>query len=125
MAELLETSIQVSGLSEGELEKRLGWTAGSIDRLLTGETDLEPQHVLRILSELNGETPVIDFEEPEEERTQMVTDLLDRFRRLGYATAPKPPLEPQLDMKDLQKKIESTLREAFRGSLDAKGPDKH
>jgi hypothetical protein len=123
MAELLETSIQVSGLSERELEKRLGWGAGDVGRLLAGETDIEPQHVLRILAELNGETPATDFDEPEEERTQMVTDLLDRFHRLGYEAPARLPVEKRLNLKALQKKIETTLREAFRGDLDRK-PDK-
>lgn len=131
MAELLETSIQVSGLSERELEKRLGWKRGSLGRLLEGETEIEPQHVLKILGELNGVAAAPpDPEELADERTQMVSDLLERYHRLGYEKKKAEPLaessgrrkrakEP-LDMAELEAKIEKALREAFRKSSDRK-----
>lgn len=133
MAELLETSIQVSGLSERELEKRLGWKAGSLGRLLEGETEIEPQHVLKILGELNGvSAPPPDADELADERTQVVSQLLERYNRLGYEKVQVGPAEPagrkkrlkaRLDTKELEEKIEKALREAFQKSSSRKALD--
>lgn len=124
MADLLATSIQVSGLSEEELELRLGWTAGSVARLLEGEGDLDPEQFLRVLGELHGDTRSeggSDFTELEDGRTQVVTDLLDRFQLLGYElTEVAPPAEGRMDVQELEKRVDSILRKAFGSSLDEK-----
>ncbi|MEA2563961.1 MAG: hypothetical protein QOH06_5465 [Acidobacteriota bacterium] len=116
MADLLATSIQVSGLSEEELELRLGWTSGSISRILEGEEDLDPDEAIRVLSELNGD-PGLDGEpdlaDREDGHTQVVTNLLERFHRLGYEARPMEALEEDLDVAKLEEKIQAILREAF------------
>ena len=124
MADLLATSIQVSGLSEEELEQRLGWTAGSVARLLEGEGDLGPEQFLRVLGELHGDARPeggADFPDLEDGRTQVVTDLLDRFELLGYELKEvAPPAEGRMNLPELEKKVESILRKAFGSSLDEK-----
>lgn len=122
MADLLATSIQVSGLSEEELERRLGWTSGSVAQLLDGEGDLGPEQFLRVLGELHGDTRLegsADFADPEDGRTQVVTDLLERFQLLGYELSEvTPPAEGRVDIPELEKRVESILRKAFGPSLD-------
>ena len=116
MADLLATSIQVSGLSEEELEQRLGWTAGSIGRILEGEEDLDPDEAIRVLSELNGDPGPdagLDLDDPEDGQTQVVTNLLERFHRLGYEAREMAAPEEDLDVSKLEKKIQAILREAF------------
>jgi hypothetical protein len=116
-AELLATSLQVSGLTEEELERRLGWSPGSLAHLLDGEGGLAPDLVLEILSELNGggrsdrRGGVSAFGD---DRSQVVTDLLDRFRLLGYqpSAAFPPHVEPS-GPGELEKKVESILRRAY------------
>ncbi|HVG07076.1 MAG TPA: hypothetical protein VNM67_05180 [Thermoanaerobaculia bacterium] len=123
MADLLATSIQVSGLSEEELELRLGWTSGSVARLLEGEGDLPPEQFLRMLGELHGEGPQggADLADLEDDRTQVVTNLLDRFQLLGYElTEVAPPAEGNMNLPELEKRVESILRKAFGSSLDEK-----
>jgi hypothetical protein len=124
MADLLATSIEVSGLSEEELELRLGWTSGSVARLLEGEEDLDPEQFLRVLGELHGDTRLeggADFAELEDGRTQVVTDLLDRFQLLGYElTEVAPPAEGRMDVRELEERVDSILRKAFGSSLDEK-----
>lgn len=124
MADLLATSIQVSGLSEEELEQRLGWTAGSVARLLEGEGDLGPEQFLRVLGELHGDARPeggADFSDLEDGRTQVVTDLLERFELLGYELKEvAPPAEGCMNLPELEKKVESILRKAFGSSLDEK-----
>ncbi len=113
MAELLATSIQVSGLSEEELEAKLGWSSGSMGRLLEGD-DLDPEQVLEVLAELNGDSSWELGPDTEwDERTQVSTELMDRFRRLGYEAAAAVPKEQQLSILELEKRVEAVLRETF------------
>lgn len=114
-AELIATSLQVSGLSEEELEHRLGWTPGALGRLLDGRHDLDPDQVLEILGELNE---LSRFRKSREASgagtTQVVQELLERFRLLGYAPrqAAPPSAEPS-SLDELEKKVESILRRAY------------
>jgi hypothetical protein len=117
--DLIATSLQVSGLSEEELERKLGWSPGSLGQLLEGEGDLEPDQVLEILGELNeGSRPKRNEAAANARgRTQMVTELLERFGLLGYepreaAPAPAPSAKPS-SLKELEEKVESVLRKAY------------
>ena len=112
MADLLDTSLQVSGLSERELEKRLGWSAGAVGRILEGEEELDPEEALRVLAELNEEADLDDDRFPDE-HTQVVTHLLDRFRRLGYGADEVAAPDGKPDLKELEKKVAAVLKEAF------------
>lgn len=120
MADLLAASIQVSGLSEEELEARLGWDSGSVRRLLEGENEPDPEQALRILSELSENAgspewanPVEDYER-DDERTQVVTDLVERFRRLGYESRePTLPAGGKVDVAELEHRVSSVLRDTF------------
>jgi hypothetical protein len=126
MAELLATSIQVSGLSEEELERRLGWKPGSVGRILDGESDLDPDRVMEMLRELNERIETGPaLREPEDDRTQVVTDLLERFQDLGYKIQEVPPPDSgAVDLSSLEKKVESLLREAFGEPAEGKPPGK-
>ena len=113
-ADLLATSIQVSGLSEEELERRLGWSPGSVGRILEGEEDFDAEEVLKVLSELNGNPGLNrELEDPEEGQTRVVTDLLERFRGLGYEAREVTAAEEELDVSKLEKQVRAILREAF------------
>lgn len=119
MADLLDTSLQVSGLSERELERRLGWSAGAIGRILEGEEELDPDEALRVLVELNSDDsadigPGLDSLD---DHTQVVTHLLARFRRLGYDAPEVAAPDEELDLKELEKKVMAILKEAFRDKV--------
>jgi transcriptional regulator with XRE-family HTH domain len=126
-AELIATSLQVSGLSEEELERKLGWSPGSLGQLLDGEGDPEPDQILEILGELNessrrgrGEKaePVGDFGD---NRSQVVTELLDRFRLLGYEPREAVPPPAELSsLEELERKVESILRRAYGKPPDSR-----
>src|SRR5689334_3383217 len=114
-ADLLATSLQISGLSEAEVEHKLGWSPGAVGRILEREEDLDPEEALRVLTELNadsdqdGETWYL-----EDGQTQVVTHLLERFRRLGYGDRPvAAPEDEELDLARLEKQVQAILREAF------------
>ena len=116
MADLLDTSLQVSGLSERELERRLGWSAGAVGRILEGEEELDPEEALRVLTELNAEAgfdagPELDG--LDDGHTQVVTHLLERFRRLGYEARDVAAPQEDLRVSSLEKRIRTILGEAF------------
>lgn len=113
MAELLATSIQVSGLSEEEIEAKLGWSPGTVGRLLE-EDELDPEQVLEVLAELNGDSSWELGPDTEwDERTQVVTELMDRFHRLGYEGAKVLPQGQRLSVVELEKRVEAVLKETF------------
>lgn len=123
MADLLDTSLQVSGLSERELERKLGWSPGAIGRILEGEEDLDPEEALRVLVELNEDTGFDASSEPDgldDGQTQVVTQLLARFHKLGYETREVAAPDGELDLSNLEKKIQAILREAF-GETEEEG----
>lgn len=116
-AELIATSLQVSGLTEEELERKLGWSAGSLGRLLEGEGDIEPDQVLEILGELQeiSRSRRGRSGDPGHGRTRVVAELLERYRLLGYelGQAPPPPAAESASLRELEKKVESILRRAY------------
>lgn len=122
MAELLATSIQVSGLSEEEIEAKLGWSPGSVSRLLEGD-ELDPAQVLEVLAELNGDSSwELGTDNEWDERTQVVTELVERFHRLGYEAAEVVPQERRLSIRELEKRVESVLRETFGEAPEEEEP---
>src|SRR5262245_47546820 len=93
MARLLEASLQSSGLSEREVEERLGWEPGALGRVLDGTTDCGPLQLLTLLAELGSERASSPAQR-RESGTQMVQELIDRFRRLGYEMPGAAPALP-------------------------------
>jgi len=112
--DLLATSIQISGLSEEEVERKLGWSPGAVGRILEREEDLGPGEALRVLTELgvdsgpDGETWYL-----EDGQTQVVTHLLERFRRLGYGQPMVAAPGEELELAKLEKQVQAILQEAF------------
>lgn len=119
VARLLETSIRSSGLSERELERRLGWKRGALGRALQDSGALEQQQVLDILEVLQRESAVARaLEAP-----GMVGELLGRFRRLGYETdGSAEPVVAPWHGAELESQVERILLEAFGSSL-REGPE--
>jgi len=114
-ARLLEASLQSSGLSEREIEERLGWETGLLGRILDGTTECGPLQLLEILAELGAERGGSSVYRPRRERgTQMVQELLERFLDLGYgqtgaASATTVPPAPD----DIEETVEKVLQQAF------------
>jgi hypothetical protein len=122
-ARLLEASVQSSGLSEREIEERLGWEAGLLGRILDGTAECGPLQLLEILAELGAERGGSSVHHPRRERgTQMVQELLERFRDLGYgqpgaASATTVPPAPD----DIEKAVEEVLQQTFGKNLGKGG----
>lgn len=120
MTQLLESSIQSSGLSEREIEERLGWEPGLISRMMDGSAEHGPLQLLQILAELGSERDRSRRVRGRE--TRMVEELIGRFRELGYgATGATSPGASRLSQDVLEQTVEDVLLRAFGTEFSRKG----
>ncbi|HJX28394.1 MAG TPA: hypothetical protein VJ885_10805 [Thermoanaerobaculia bacterium] len=118
--QLLESSIQSSGLSEREIEERLGWEPGLIGRMMDGSAEHGPLQLLQILAELGSERDRSRRFRGRE--TRMVEELIGRFRELGYgATGATSPGASRLSEDVLEQTVEDVLLRAFGTEFSRKG----
>jgi hypothetical protein len=115
MTQLLEASLQSSGLSGREVEERLGWEPGAVGRMLDGSAECGPRELLAILAELGSERAGNPVPPQRRERgTQMVRELIERFNALGYGqpgaarVASPPPAAGEIE-----KTVEDVLQRTF------------
>ncbi|HVR96902.1 MAG TPA: helix-turn-helix transcriptional regulator [Thermoanaerobaculia bacterium] len=121
MTRLLETSLQEAGLSEREVERRLGWRRGALGRILQGEAALTHEQILEVLDVLNRGSG----HRPRTPGSSMVDDLVDRFRGLGYdAGTAALSLEPPATRIEMETHVDSILREAFGLEPEEEAEDK-
>ncbi|HYU33361.1 MAG TPA: hypothetical protein VEW48_14485 [Thermoanaerobaculia bacterium] len=112
LVQLLESSLQSSGLSEREVEERLGWEPGMLGRIFAGSEECEPLQLVAILAELGTGHGGASHPPRRERGAEMAQDLIDRFRRLGYETpGAAAALPPPADQ--IEKTVEEVLRRTF------------
>lgn len=96
-AKMLESVVRMDGLSARQLEEKLNYGAGTVNRLFSGKIELKLRHILLIL-EVIGIPPSQFFREvfPEDERPrsepEMASRLLDLLER--HAAPRRPPARP-------------------------------
>ena len=118
---LLEALIQVAGVSQEEIDRRLEVTPGYVERLLTGRLELKLRHILALLRVLEIE-PALFFQtlfpEPGPAGgTVQLDELLRRVKQLGVGSEPAPA--PNLGIEDLERLVQG----AVRGALSRPKPD--
>jgi hypothetical protein len=123
MTRLLEASLQSSGLSERELEERLGWEEGLLRRVLDGTAEGRPLQLLAILAELSAERRGNSTRLRKDRGTQIVQELLGRFRNLGYGQQPEalPATTASAASGDIEGAVEGVLQQAFGKKLGKPG----
>lgn len=120
MRQLLESSVQRSGLSERDIEERLGWEPGLIARMMNGSAEHGSLHLVQILAELGSERDRSRRVAGRE--TRMVEELIGRFRELGYGAAgAASPEASRLPEDVLEQTVEDVLLRAFGGKFSRKG----
>lgn len=121
LLDVLQTAFRASKLSAEELERRLGWEDGLLDRLLQGEAVCEPQHVVALLGELHTRSDRALFrsnrpgsrEGAGEDPDAMVEELLEKFSRLGYGSVAELLPKGEPTGAELERRVEAVLRGAF------------
>lgn len=123
VARMLEAAIQAFGLSERELERRLGWNEGALSDVLAGRVELHSEHILAILDGLSVAPRAERREEDlEDSGSFMVEELIDRSRRLGFDPEEPScvPDYPPPEGAELERRIRTVLREAFGDEIAAR-----
>ncbi|HBL26525.1 MAG TPA: hypothetical protein DD490_06800 [Acidobacteria bacterium] len=118
-AKMLESVVRMHGLSARQLEDKLGYGAGTVNRLFNGKIELKVRHILLILGVI-GIPPSQFFREafPEDERPRTepevaarLLDLLERHapKRPAPTKAAAAPPAPGISDEDLERRILEAL----------------
>jgi transcriptional regulator with XRE-family HTH domain len=94
-AKMLESVVRMDGLSARQLEEKLGYGAGTVNRLFSGKIELKLRHILLIL-EVIGIPPSQFFREvfPEDGRPRSEPEMASRLLDLLERHVPKRPTRP-------------------------------
>ena len=94
-AKMLESVVRMDGLSARQLEEKLGYGAGTVNRLFSGKIELKLRHILLIL-EVIGIPPSQFFHEvfPEDDRPRSEPEMASRLLDLLERHAPRRPGRP-------------------------------
>ena len=119
---MLRMAIRLLGLSNREIERRLGWTPSYMTRILKGNIELKVEHLVAIAGAM-GLSPrefflfaFPDRGEPSSEAAVKLVDFVEDFRP---SAARKP--DPQgLTQEDLDQRIEAALQ-GFFAKMATKG----
>ena len=120
---MLEAAIQAFGLSERELERRLGWNEGALSDVLAGRVELHSEHVLAILDGLSvaPRAESSSKEDLDDSGSFMVEELIGRSRRLGFDPEESRVSDyPPPQGAELERRIRTVLREAFGNEIAAR-----
>jgi len=100
-AKMLESVVRMHGLSARQLEEKLSYGAGTVNRLFNGKIELKLRHILLILGVI-GIPPSQFFREafPEGERPRSEPEMASRLLDLLARHASKPPDRPAPGISD-------------------------
>ncbi len=113
---VLRTAIRLLGLTNREIERRLGLTPSYLGRLFGGSIELKVEHLLAI-SRAIGLEPAEFFELAYPRRPEPPTESSKTIRKLLRDMQPsEPEARPTVTISDeeLQQKIQESVRQALR-----------
>jgi transcriptional regulator with XRE-family HTH domain len=113
---VIRTAIRLLGLTNREVERRLGLTPSYLGRLFSGTIELKVEHVLAVSRAL-GLAPAEFFELAYPRRPDPPSDASKAIRKLLRDMQP-PELEARpatgISEEELQRRIQDSVRQALR-----------
>jgi transcriptional regulator with XRE-family HTH domain len=117
---VLRTSIRLLGLTNREIERRLGLTPSYVSRIFSGTIELKMEHVLAIARAM-GLEPWEFFELAYPRRSDPTSESFRAIRTLlrDMQPPPEPPARPAagLTAEEIEQKIQESVRESVRRAL--------
>jgi transcriptional regulator with XRE-family HTH domain len=117
--DLLRTLIRILGLSNREIERRVGFSPSYLSRLFGNYLELKYEHVLEISRAL-GITPREFFELAYPDNAEAPTESMKRIRTVLQNMQPSRPVEaplksaPGLSAEEVERRIQEALRQVFQ-----------
>lgn len=117
--DLLRTLIRILGLSNREIERRVGFSPSYLSRLFGNYLELKYEHVLEISRAL-GITPREFFELAYPDSAETPTESMKRIRGVLQNMQPSRPVEappktaPGLSAEEVERRIQEALRQVFQ-----------
>ena len=118
--DLLRTLIRILGLSNREIERRVGFSPSYLSRLFGNYLELKYEHVLEISRAL-GITPREFFELAYPDNAEQPTESMKRIRTVLQNMQPSRPLmeappkpAPGLSAEEVERRIQDALRQVFQ-----------
>ncbi len=123
LTNLLASSIKFSGWKQRDIEKTLGWSSGSMSRLLSGGIELKIKHVLEICGVIgfpparffHASYPTAEEGGNDAARLQRLLEQLHPILEAEPepAAAPPPAAAPSLGQADVEKMVYGALAKFF------------
>ena len=121
LTDLLGSAIKFSGWKQRDIEKTLGWSSGSMSRLLSGGIELKIKHVLEICAVIgfpparffHASYPDAEQGGPDAARLQRLLEQLHpASAETAAPPAPEPPA-PALDQAEVERMVYGALAKFF------------
>ncbi len=112
---LLPVSFRMLGLSSREVERRLGWTPGYMNRILTGLIELRVEHLVDIAGAMGlkpRELLLFAFPDRGQPPTEAALDLDALVDEIRPAKIPKPK-PAGITEEELNRRIEAAMIRFF------------
>lgn len=112
---VLRTSVRLLGLSNREIERRLGLTPSYVSRLFAGTIELKVEHVVAIVRAI-GLQPWEFFELAYPRRSEPTSESFRTIRTLLRDLQPpaEPAPAPALTEEEIERRIQESVRKALR-----------
>lgn len=121
---ILRTSIRLLGLSNREIERRLGLTPSYVSRIFAGNIELKAEHIFAIARAM-GLQPWEIFELAYPRRSDAPTESFQTIRNLLRSMQPPEPpaplpVAPPISEQEIDQKVEQSVRRILREMRSAK-----
>jgi transcriptional regulator with XRE-family HTH domain len=121
LTNLLASAIKFSGWKQRDIEKTLGWSSGSMSRLLSGGIELKIKHVQEICGVIgfpparffHAAYPTADEGSPESARLQRLLEQLHPAEPEPVAAPSPPPTSSAVDATEVERIVFGALAKFF------------